>query len=116
MEPYDQETERTMKRFYDTLSEKDRRRYAGVAALKYGQGGRSYIARVLGCSRRTVSKGAKEVSQLSGGDVDRRIRHRGGLDANGIRNTGLTLTRNFCKCCGIIRLAIPWMKPCVGPT
>ena len=77
MEPYDQETERTMKRFYDTLSEKDRRRYAGVAALKYGPGGRSYIAKVLGCSRRTVSKGAKEVSQLSGGDVDRRIRHRG---------------------------------------
>ena len=77
MEPYDQETERTMKRFYDTLSEKDRRRYAGVAALKYGPGGRSYIAKVLGCSRRTVSRGAKEVSQLSGAEVDRRIRRPG---------------------------------------
>ena len=77
MEPYDQATEQTMKRFYDTLSEKDRRRYAGIAALKYGPGGRSYIARVLGCSRRTVSKGAREVSQLSGAEVDRRIRHPG---------------------------------------
>jgi hypothetical protein len=77
MEPYDQVTEQTMKRFYDTLSEKDRRRYAGVEALKYGPGGRSYIARVLGCSRRTVSKGAKEVSQLTGAEVDRRIRHPG---------------------------------------
>jgi hypothetical protein len=77
MEPYDQETEQTMKRFYDSLSEKDRRRYAGIAALKYGPGGRSYIARVLGCSRRTVSKGAREVSQLSGAEVDRRIRYPG---------------------------------------
>ena len=74
MEPYEQPTEETMKRFYDSLSEKDRRRYAGVEALRYGTGGRSYIAKVLGCSRRTVSKGAKEVSQLSKAEVDRRIR------------------------------------------
>lgn len=77
MEPYDQVTEQTMKRFHDTLSEKDRRRYAGIEALRYGPGGRSYIAQVLGCSRRTVSRGAKEVSQLSGGEVDRRIRRPG---------------------------------------
>jgi hypothetical protein len=77
MAPYDQETKQTMKRFYDTLSEKDRRRYAGSEALRYGPGGRSYIAHVLGCSRRTVSRGAKEVSQLSGAEVDRRIRRPG---------------------------------------
>lgn len=77
MAPYDQEIEQTMKRFYDTLSEKDRRRYAGSEALRYGLGGRSYIAQVLGCSRRTVSRGAKEVSQLSGAEVDRRIRRPG---------------------------------------
>lgn len=77
MAPYDQETEQTMKRFYNTLSEKDRRRYAGSEALRYGPGGRSYIAQVLGCSRRTVSRGAKEVSQLSGAEVDRRIRRPG---------------------------------------
>jgi transposase len=77
MAPYDQETKQTMKRFYDTLSEKDRRRYAGSEALRYGPGGRSYVAKVLGCSRRTVSRGAKEVSQLSGAEVDRRIRRPG---------------------------------------
>lgn len=77
MDAYDQETTQTMKRFYDTLSEKDRRRYAGIEALRYGLGGRSYIAQVLGCSRRTVSRGAKEVSQLSGAEVDRRIRRPG---------------------------------------
>jgi transposase len=77
MDAYDQETAQTMKRFYETLSEKDRRRYAGIEALRYGPGGRSYIAKVLGCSRRTVSRGAKEVSQLSGVEVDRRIRRPG---------------------------------------
>jgi hypothetical protein len=77
MEPYDQQTEETMKRFYDSLSEKDRRRYAGIEALCYGPGGRSYIAQVVGCSRRTVSKGANEVSQLSKAEVDQRIRRPG---------------------------------------
>ena len=36
--PYDAETETAMKTFYDSLSEKDRRRYAGVEALKLGHG------------------------------------------------------------------------------
>ncbi len=78
MEPYPPEIAQSMQRFYESLSEKDRRRYAGIEALKYGHGGRSYIARVLGCSRRTVSKGAKEVSQLPPEEVDRRIRSTGG--------------------------------------
>jgi hypothetical protein len=67
-----------MKRFYESLSEKDRRRYAGIEALKYGHGGRLYIARVLGCSRRTASKGAGEVSELPAAEVAQRIRRPGG--------------------------------------
>jgi transposase len=78
MIPYSEEVERAMKQFYDSLSEKDRRRYAGVEALRYGHGGREYIARVLGCSRRTVSKGAKEVSGLPQKEVESRIRQPGG--------------------------------------
>ena len=61
---YNQETEATMRSFYESLNEKDRRRYAGLEALKLGHGGRNYIAEVLGCSRRTVSKGASEVVDL----------------------------------------------------
>ena len=75
---YDRETEETMRSFYRSLNEKDRRRYAGVEALKIGHGGRSYIANVLGCSRRTVSKGACEVSSLPKKEVDQRIRQKGG--------------------------------------
>jgi hypothetical protein len=61
---YSRETEATMKSFYNSLNEKDRRRYAGLEALKIGHGGRNYIADILGCSRRTVSKGASEVVDL----------------------------------------------------
>ena len=74
MEPYASEIEVAMQRFYNSLNEKDRRRYAGIEALKLGLGGRNYIARVLGCSRRTVTKGAKEVSGLSGKETEARIR------------------------------------------
>lgn len=78
MQPYGPEIEATMKRFYNSLNERDRRRYAGIEALKVGHGGRSYIAGVLVCSRRTVSKGAREVSGLSTREVETRIRQLGG--------------------------------------
>jgi len=78
MQPYAPEIEAAMKNLYDSLNERDRRRYAGIEALKLGLGGCEYIAQVLGCSRRTVSKGAKEVSGLSGKEVDKRIRRPGG--------------------------------------
>jgi len=78
MQPYAPEMEKAMRSFHTGLNEKDRRRYAGLEALKLGHGGRSYIARVLGCSRRTVSRGACEVSNLSKREVERRIRKPGG--------------------------------------
>jgi hypothetical protein len=64
MEPYRSEIERAMKKYYATLSEKDQRRYAGVEALKLGLGGKTYIARVLGCSEKTVHNGLVELGQL----------------------------------------------------
>lgn len=78
MVSYSRDIEQRMRQFFESLSEKDRRRYAGIEALKYGHGGRNYIARVLGCSRRTVSKGAKDVSGLSGAETEKRIRRPGG--------------------------------------
>lgn len=78
MELYPPEVEEGLRRFYHSLNEKDRRRLAGWEALRYGPGGRSYIARVLGCSRNTVSKGAREVSNLPTHEVEQRIRIKGG--------------------------------------
>jgi hypothetical protein len=78
MVSYPQENAQHMRQFFESLSEKDRRRYAGIEALKYGHGGRNSIAQVLGCSRRTVSKGAKDVSGLSRAETEQRIRRPGG--------------------------------------
>lgn len=62
MIPYHPTIEQNMKKFYDMLSERDKRRYAGVEAMKLGRGGVAYIIRVLGCSRQTVIKGLKELN------------------------------------------------------
>ena len=78
MEPYPPEVEEGMRRLYHSLNEKDRRRFAGWEALRFGSGGRSYIARVLDCSRNSVSKGAREVSNLPTCEVEQRIRITGG--------------------------------------
>ena len=40
--------EAQMRAFYQSLSEKDRRRYAAVEVRKLDRGGLSYIANVLG--------------------------------------------------------------------
>lgn len=65
MTPYNPTLEQKMKQFYETLSEKDKRGYAGVEAMKFGRGGVAYISRVLGCSRKTVIKGLKELHEVS---------------------------------------------------
>jgi len=74
MEAYSSEKKERMRNFYNSLNEKDRRRFAGFEALQYGHGGRNYIASVLGCSRNTVSKGALEVSDLPRKQVEDSIR------------------------------------------
>jgi hypothetical protein len=79
MQPYRPEIERVMKKYYATLSEKDQRRYAAVEALKLGQGGQVYIARILGCSERTVHNGLAELAELPDEpEYDAAIRKSGG--------------------------------------
>ena len=64
MQPYSPEIEQAMKKYYATLSEKDRRRYAAIEALKLGHGGQGYIAGLLGCSEKTVSRGLVELEEM----------------------------------------------------
>ncbi len=64
MQPYSPEIEQAMKKYYATLSEKDRRRYVALAALKLGHGGQNYIAKLLRCSEKTVSRGLIELAGL----------------------------------------------------
>jgi Rhodopirellula transposase DDE domain len=74
---YSREIEETMKIFYETLSEKDRRRYGAIEALKLGHGGQKYICEVLDCDAGTVKRGSEE---LQNGEVnpEDRIRKAGG--------------------------------------
>lgn len=64
MQPYRAEVEQAMKKYYGTLSEKDQRRYAAVEAMKLGQGGQKYIAELLGCDEKTVSRGLADLDSL----------------------------------------------------
>ena len=75
--PYSDETEQRMRDFYLSLNERDRRRYAGLEANKLGHGGVLYISEILGCDRKTVSKGIDEI--LDPPDLEpSRIRKKGG--------------------------------------
>lgn len=79
MKRYNPSTEQTMKRFYATLSEKDRRRYAGIEAMKLGHGGISYISQLLECDRDTVAQGIEEVTGLpADSQPENRVRQVGG--------------------------------------
>lgn len=81
MFPYEQPIERFMKDYFDTLSEKDRRRYAGVEALKLERGGIKYVAELFGMRRQTVRQGMKEVTNMSAAEKEnKRIRKKGADD------------------------------------
>ena len=61
MTPYPPDVERTMRAFYHSLRENDRRRYAAVEAAKLGHGGIEYVAGVLGCDPKTIRQGQAEL-------------------------------------------------------
>jgi len=70
-----------MQRLFAWLSEKDRRRYAAVEAVKLGHGGVEYVARLLACDPKTIRQGLADLRNLrtrpparrpkKGGDADR---------------------------------------------
>ena len=77
MPTYSFAIEDQMRSFYQSLSEKDRRRYAAMEAAKLGRGGISYIARVLQCDRHTIRQGFEELDDSEALDQSR-IRRPGG--------------------------------------
>ena len=79
--PYSPEIEQAMRSFYDSLSEKDRRRYAAIEVAKLGHGGVEYIASVLGCDPKTIRHGQHDLGQLPD-DLGDRVRQKG-VDASG---------------------------------
>lgn len=88
--PYDDVIENQMIMFYDSLSEKDKRRYAAIEVLKLPYGGRSYIHNILNCSYPTIDAGIAELKsdeisgssevRASGGGRKSSIEHITGID------------------------------------
>jgi hypothetical protein len=66
LEEYTDKIKMLMQLYYSRLSEKDRRQYAAMEALRLGRGGTTYISKVLGVDRNTIIQGKKELVELTG--------------------------------------------------
>src|SRR5215468_1963603 len=75
---YSPEIEQLLRQYYQSLSEKDRRRFAALEAIKLGHGGIRYIAQVLECDPQTVRDGMRELKQLPDDPTGSRVRKPGG--------------------------------------
>ena len=51
-----------MQLFYRYLSEKDRRHYAAMEAIKLGRGGTNYISELLGLDKASLIQGKRELT------------------------------------------------------
>lgn len=78
MQPYPHEVEQRMQRYYQSLSEKDRRRYAAIEALKLGWGGKSYISDLLKCDDESMQLGLQELDDSDALNRKGIRRHGGG--------------------------------------
>jgi hypothetical protein len=74
---FDEITKVRMKSFFDTLSEKDQRRYAALEAQRLGHGGINYVSGILGCSTRTIRRGLEELDTLDEDPAAGRVRRPG---------------------------------------
>lgn len=77
MTGYSAALERHMIRLYDSLSEKDRRRYAAVEAEKLGHGGVRYVCDLFGCDPHTIHRGAQDIEELPADEAEGRVRKKG---------------------------------------
>jgi len=76
---YSEEIESEMLKFYTSLSEKDKRRYAAIEAKKMGHGGIKYISELFGCHRNTITEGKNEIENTVPEKFNEKaIRVRGG--------------------------------------
>lgn len=61
MDGYSAKVERQMKRLFQSLNERDRRRYAAVEVEKLEHGGLEYIAKLFACDPKTIRRGIAEL-------------------------------------------------------
>jgi hypothetical protein len=75
MTGYEKSIELKMQRLFATLSEKDRRRYAGIEAAKLGHGGIDYVSGLFEMDPKTVRRGLMEL-ELPDDPAQSRVRKK----------------------------------------
>src|SRR5262249_11872240 len=63
-QPWGVAVEKNVRDFYETLSEKDRRRFAAGHARQGGYGGVGGMGAGLGCAPRAIARGLAELDEL----------------------------------------------------
>jgi len=74
---YSKAVEAKMVSLYQSLNEKDRRRYAAIEAGKLPHGGTEYIANLFDCDPKTIRRGDREVESLPEDEAVQRVRKKG---------------------------------------
>lgn len=85
IEDFSTKTKMLMQLYFSRLSEKDRRHYAALEALRLGRGGITYISDILEVDRGTILQGIKELTsapEVSPIPEDRQRRSGGGRKKN----------------------------------
>ena len=80
MQSYPLHIQIMMQRLYQSLNERDKRRYAAVESAKLGYGGVNYISQILGCDPKTIQAGLLEFKEIEVLDTSRQ--RKKGLDAS----------------------------------
>ena len=76
IQAYSPEIESQMRNFYNSLSEKDRRRYAAIEVTKLGYGGTAYISHILQCDEKTITRGQRDLNTELSSETTR-VRQKG---------------------------------------
>ena len=95
MAVYDKSIELKMQRLFLMLSEKDRRRYAGIEAAKLGHGGIEYVTGLFDMDPKTVRRGLEEL-EVNEDPAPSRIRKKSAGRKNAMVDKP-TLEENFLR-------------------
>ncbi len=76
-EGFDAGVEKQTREVFETLNEKDKRRFAAIQAKQLGHGGMSYISAILGISVSTIGRGIAELELLPDDPAAGRTRRPG---------------------------------------
>jgi len=64
--------------YYKSLPEKARRHFLALEYARLGKGSQRYLSEVFSCSRKTITKGTKELSSSGGDEIDYSYQRRKG--------------------------------------